>query len=61
MDNQVFSIGDMASALGGAGITQITTNLDVALILIGTGVALKIVIAVLNKYGVVVSSPNQLG
>ena len=57
MDNKNLSIGDMASALGGAGLTQITTNLNVALILIGIGVALKVLVAVLNKYNVPVSTP----
>ena len=61
MENQQLSIGDMASALGGAGLTQITTNLNVALILIGIGVALKVLVAVLNKYNVPVSTPPNLG
>lgn len=51
------SIGDMASALGGAGLTMITTNLNVALILIGIGVALKVLVAFLNKQGVDISTP----
>jgi hypothetical protein len=55
MNNNALSIGDMASALGGAGLTQITTNLDVALILIGAGVLLKIVVAVLQKQNLEVS------
>ena len=52
MNNNVLSVGDMASALGGAGLTQITTNLNVALILIGAGVALKVLVAVLNRYNI---------
>ncbi len=56
MNNQNLSIGDMASALGGAGLTQITTNLNVALLLIGIGVALKVLVAVLNKYEIPISS-----
>lgn len=47
----------MASALGGAGLTMITTNLDVALILIGAAVALKVLVAVLNRNGVEISTP----
>lgn len=58
MNNQNLSIGDMASALGGAGLTQITTNLNVGLMLIGAGVVLKIVVALLNKYNVAVSTPQ---
>ena len=62
MNQTNLSIGDMASALGGAGLTQIATNLNVALMLIGAGVLLKIVVAFLNKYNVPVSStPQELG
>jgi len=56
MNNNNLSIGDLASALGGAGLTQITMNLNIALMLIGAAVALKIVVAVLNKYDVPVSA-----
>ncbi len=52
LNNNTLSVGDMASALGGAGLTQITTNLNVALILIGTGVVLKVLVAVLNKHNI---------
>ena len=44
--------------LMGAGLTQITGNLNVALTLIGVGVALKVLVAVLNKQGIEVSSPQ---
>ena len=57
LNNNTLSIGDMASALGGAGLTMITSNLNVALILIGVGVALKVLVAVLNKYQIPVSNP----
>ena len=57
MNNNVLSIGDMASALGGAGLTMISTNLNVALTLIGFGVGLKVLVAVLNKFDVPVSVP----
>lgn len=57
MDQTNLSIGDMASALGGAGLTMITSNLNVALILIGAGVVLKVMVAFLNKYGISVSAP----
>lgn len=49
----------MASALGGAGLTQITTNLQIALILIGAGVVLKVLVAFLNKEGIPVATPPQ--
>lgn len=57
MNQTNLSIGDMASALGGAGLTLISTSLNTALMLIGAGVVLKIVVAVLNKYDVPVSTP----
>lgn len=53
------SIGDMASALGGAGLTMITSSTNLALTLIGIAVALKVLVAVLNKNDVPVSS--QMG
>lgn len=54
--NTNLSIGDLASALGGAGLTLITTELVTALILVGIAVALKILVAVLTKNGYEVSS-----
>ncbi len=58
MNNQTnLSVGDMASALGGAGLAMISQTLNVALILIGVAVALKVLVAVLNKQGVDVSAP----
>ena len=58
MNNNItnLSIGDLASALGGAGLTMITSDLVVALILIGIAVALKILVAILAKNGIEVSS-----
>jgi len=55
LNNQVFGIGDAASALIGAGLTKLT-DVNMALLLIGVGVALKILVAVLNKNGIVVSA-----
>ena len=57
LNNQVFSIGDIASALAGAGLTQITTNIAIALLLIGVGVILEITVAILQKKGIEVSTP----
>ena len=57
MNQTNLSIGDIASALGGAGLTMITSNLNVALMLIGSGVVLKVLVAVLNKNDIPVSSP----
>lgn len=55
-NNTNLSVGDLASALGGAGLTLITTDLVTSLILIGVAVALKILVAVLAKNGYEVSS-----
>ncbi len=55
-NNTNLSVGDLASALGGAGLTLITTDLVTALILVGVAVALKILVAVLTKNGYEVSS-----
>lgn len=54
--NNNLSIGQLAAALAGAGLTQITTDLNVALILIGVGVALEVLRSVLNRQGFDVSS-----
>jgi len=59
--NTNLSVGDLASALGGAGLTLLTTQLNVALILVGIAVALKVLVAVLSKYGIEVSSHAPLG
>lgn len=50
------SVSDLASALGGAGLTMVNGNLNVALILIGAAVALKVLVAVLNRHGIEVSA-----
>jgi len=59
MNNQIFSLGDIGSALAGAGLTQLQSNLNVALLLVGIAVGLKVLVAVLNKYNIPVSATNQ--
>jgi hypothetical protein len=54
------TISGTGSALMGAGLTLIQNNLNTGLILIGVGVALNILVAILNKYNIPVSS-NNLG
>ncbi len=56
MDNQL-TIGEAGSLLLGAGLVQIATNVNIALILIGVGAALKITVATLQKQGVPVEAP----
>lgn len=60
-NNTNLSVGDLASALGGAGLTLITTDLVTALILVGVAVALKILVAIMTKNGYEVSSHVPLG
>lgn len=42
----------------GSGLTQISSNLNIGLILIGVGVLLQILVAFLNKEGIAVSPFN---
>ena len=62
MDNsKVWNITQTGSALIGAGLIKLD-DLYVGLLLIGVGVALQILVAVLNKFDVPVStSPTNLG
>ncbi len=50
------TVGDAGSILMGAGLAKLD-NLQIGLILIGVGVALKIVVAFLQKQGLPVSTP----
>ena len=54
MNNQ--TISGTGSALMGAGLVMVQNDLNTGLILIGVGVALNILVAVLNKYNIPVSS-----
>ena len=57
--NTNISLGYLASALGGAGISELSTDFNRALILIGLAVTLVITTAVLNKFGVPVSGRRK--
>lgn len=57
-DNSKLSIGDAGSLLIGAGLTQLDT-LTVGLTLIGVGVALKILVAYLQKKGLAIESTPE--
>lgn len=61
MNTNSLSIGDLATALGGAGISQLNGDLYIALLLIGVAVVLKILVAMLNHYDISISAPPQLG
>lgn len=54
MGNQ--TIDGTASALLGAGLTQINTSIKLSLLLIGVAVLLKVLVAVLNKEGIPVQA-----
>lgn len=62
MENQTtnLTIGDAASMLIGAGLTQLS-DITIALTLIGVGVALKILVAFLQKKGIDVKSEPNMG
>lgn len=52
------SIGDAGSLLIGAGLTQLS-SLNVGLTLIGVGVGLKILVAILQKKGYAIESKPE--
>ncbi len=52
----LLTVGDAAGMLLGAGLIQVNSNLKVSLILIGAGVILKVLIAVLQKFNIPVST-----
>lgn len=56
MNNNVLSVGDAGAMLMGAGLTKLD-DLLIGLSLIGAGVILKVLVAVLNRYDIPVSSP----
>lgn len=58
MNNQQMTILATGSALNGAGISLIREDLTTSLILIGVGTLLTVLVALLNKYGIQVTS-NQ--
>lgn len=60
MDNKTITVGDAGSLLIGAGLTKLDT-VNTALILIGVGVALKILVAYLNYRGIIVQGNNGNG
>lgn len=56
------TVSDAGSALIGAGLTLIHDDITTALLLVGFGAGLKILVAVLQKYDIPISSvPPQLG
>lgn len=56
MDNKL-TIGSAGSALLGAGLVKISDNIQVGLALIGVGVLLIVLVAILQKVGLDVKTP----
>ncbi len=50
------TVDSAGSALLGAGLTQVTVNVKLSLLLIGVAVVMKVLVAVLNKEGIAVQS-----
>jgi len=57
-ESKVWNITQTGSALIGAGLIKLD-EVYIGLTLIGIGVALQVLVAVLNKYGVPVSTPPE--
>jgi len=55
MDNKTLTLNEAASLLLGAGLVQVAANVGVGLTLVVLGAIIKIGVAVLDKYGIVVS------
>ena len=53
--NNTLTLNEAGSLLLGAGLVQITVNINVGLILVGVGALLKITIAILDKNGIAVT------
>lgn len=58
MNTNSLSINDLASALGGAGLTNLNSNIRLSLLLIGICVLLKVAVALFNHFQIPVGS-NQ--
>jgi len=58
MNDKTWNISQTGSALIGAGLIKLD-DIFVGLVLVGVGVALQVLVAVLNKYGVSISTPSN--
>ena len=56
--NNVLTLNEAGSLLLGAGLVKIGDDVIIGLGLVGAGAILKIVVAVLGKYGIVVGARN---
>lgn len=55
-DKQNLSIDTAGSMLLGAGLTKLSDDLNIGLLLLGVGILLKVGVALLQKYGLEVQS-----
>jgi len=58
MENKLWNLTNTGMALIGAGFVKLD-DLIIGLSLIGAGVVLQVLVAVLNKYNIPVSTPPQ--
>jgi len=59
MDNKTLTLNEAASLLLGAGLVQVASNITVGLTLVILGAIIKIGVAVLDKYGIVVTGKSR--
>ena len=59
MDKINLSLNEAGSLLLGAGLLRLTTDLTSGIIVVVVGAALKVLVAVLKKKGIVISSKPQ--
>lgn len=59
MDKINLTLNEAGSLLLGAGLAKLTDEVNVGLILIGVGAAIKITVAVLNKKGIIVGASKK--
>jgi len=55
--NSLLTLNEAGSLLLGAGLVQVVNNVYLGLTLVVTGAVLKIIVAILNKFDIPVSSP----
>ena len=54
MENTNLTLNEAGSLLLGAGLVQVGIDVKIGLLLVGVGAILKLSVAVLNKFGVIV-------
>lgn len=57
--NNTLTLNESGSLLLGAGLVQLGTEVQIGLLLVGVGALLKIIVAILSKYGIDVKSTDH--